>query len=260
MAIEVFNRFENKYLLSQSILDKVQSRLSEYMELDAYNKQHDTYTIANLYYDTPDHYLIRTSLKKPAYKEKLRVRAYGVPATDEKVYVEIKKKFVGLVNKRRSALTLNEAYTFLETGNLPEEQNYQNRQVLREIAYMLETRKLCPALYLAYDRRAYFGIGQSDLRVSFDCNIRTRRYDLELEAGDYGAALLNKAQWLMEIKTAQSIPVWLSRLLAENNIYPTSFSKYGAEYTKTIVRKEPQIVYSHQPETTPAHGLAAVAV
>lgn len=105
MAIEVFNRYENKYMLSQSVFEKVQARLSEYMELDAYNKQHETYTISNLYYDTPDNYLIRTSLQKPNYKEKLRVRAYGVPDTGDKVYVEIKKKFAGLVNKRRSALS-----------------------------------------------------------------------------------------------------------------------------------------------------------
>lgn len=248
MAIEIFNRYETKYILNASVYEKVQSRISEYMELDEYNKQNETYTISNLYYDTSDNYLIRTSLQKPNYKEKLRLRAYGVPNMDEKVYVEIKKKVAGLVNKRRSSLKLNEAYDFLQTGIIPDEKPYQNRQVLKEISYMLEIHDLLPMLYLAYDRRAYFGIGQQDLRISFDCNIRTRRYDLFLESGDYGSPLLNENQWLMEIKSAQSIPVWLGRLLSEYKIYPTSFSKYGAEYTKTVAGKEQQIIYSYQPK------------
>ncbi len=234
MAIEVFNRYENKYILDAATVPMLQSRLLEHMRPDAYNEDRETYTITNLYYDTPDSHLIRTSLAKPKYKEKLRLRAYGIAAPDAKVYVEIKKKVAGLVNKRRSALKLQEAYAFLESGILPKAQPYQNRQVLREIDYMLQIHALQPALYLAYDRRAYFGIAQPDLRISFDRKIRTRRYDLSLEAGDHGALLLAPDRWVMEIKVAQSIPFWLSRLLSDYQIYPASFSKYGTEYRQTL--------------------------
>jgi SPX domain protein involved in polyphosphate accumulation len=248
MAIEVFNRYENKYMLSEDTLEKVQRELTAYMEPDPYNKQNETYTISNLYYDTQDNHLIRTSLQKPKYKEKLRLRAYGVPNEDTNVYAEIKKKFRGLVNKRRSTVKLNEAYEFLQTGIIPDEKPYQNRQVLREIAYILDTHDLHPALYIAYDRKAYFGVGQHDLRISFDTNIRTRRFDLTLESGDYGKLLLPQEQWLMEIKSSQSIPVWLSKLLSEYKIYPTSFSKYGAEYTRMLESEKPQIIYTLVPE------------
>ena len=234
MAIEVFNRYENKYLLDERTLRHIQEHLGNRMELDAYNKAQDTYSICNIYYDTDDSYLIRRSLSKPKYKEKLRRRSYGVPYPEGKVYVEIKKKSRGLVNKRRSALMLNEAYEFLRSGHLPRWQPYMNRQVLREIQYMLECYQLRPALYLAYDRRAYFGSGSDDLRVSFDSNIRTRRWDLRLEAGDYGEPLLAPGKTLMEIKTAGSIPLWLCKLLSEYRIYPVSFSKYGREYTKQM--------------------------
>lgn len=266
MTIEVFNRYENKYLLGQDVLARLQERLSEYMELDEYNRQHETYTISNLYYDTPDSHLIRTSLQKPRYKEKLRLRAYGVPDADTKVYVEIKKKFRGLVNKRRSGLRLDEADEFLRTGNLPDAQPYQNRQVLREIAYMLEIYDLQPALYLAYDRKAFFGIGQHDLRISFDTNIRTRRDELSLTAGEHGTRLLPPGQWLMEIKTAQSIPRWLSAFLTENTIYPVSFSKYGAEYKQMLQNeqmlqnKRSGLVYTFAPEATAACFRAAITV
>lgn len=234
MAIEVFNRFESKYLLDENTFAKLERKLSDYMEPDAYNKSRQTYTITNLYYDTADNYLIRTSLAKPKYKEKLRLRAYGIADQNSKVFVEIKKKFNGLTNKRRSALELAEAYDFLQSGELPEATPYMNMQVLQEIKYILEQHELRPALYLAYDRRAYFGTGEHDLRVSFDCNIRSRRKDLSLEAGDYGEPLLTGNTWLMEIKSACSIPLWLVHLLSEYKIYPTSFSKYGVEYMQTM--------------------------
>ena len=120
MAIEVFNRHENKYLVDGQILARLQTVIADHMDLDPYNKKNPTYTITNIYYDTDDSYLIRTSLQKPRYKEKLRLRGYGVPGLDDKVYVEIKKKFSGVVNKRRSAMILADAYDFLQTGKLPE--------------------------------------------------------------------------------------------------------------------------------------------
>jgi len=221
VAIEVFNRHENKYLINSATVDQLQNDLMLRMVLDPYNQKFSTYTITNIYYDTDDSFLIRTSLQKPCYKEKLRLRGYGVPGLDDKVYVEIKKKVNGLVNKRRSAIKLVEAYDFLNSGQLPEPQPIHNRQVLREIAYLLSQHELKPRLYLAYDRRAYFGQDDSDLRVSFDCNIRCRRDDLRLEAGDFGEQLLPDGCWLMEIKTARGIPFWLSRLLSERQIFPT---------------------------------------
>lgn len=234
MAIEVFNRYENKYLLSVKTFEVLERRLAEYMELDEYNRSHETYSITNLYYDTPDSYLIRTSLAKPAYKEKLRMRAYGVPEPDSRVYVEIKKKVAGLTNKRRSEIVLADAYPFLQTGTLPAPDPRLNTQVLHEIEYMLERHPLRPALYLAYDRRAYFGIGEHDLRISFDRGLRSRRTELKMEAGDFGEPLLGGDTWLMEVKSSQSLPLWLARLLAELQIFPTSFSKYGYEYTRTL--------------------------
>ncbi len=260
MAIEVFNRYENKYLLDGDTFEKLQGGLCQSMGLDTHNQGQETYPVASLYYDTPDNTLIRTSLEKPRYKEKLRLRAYGVPGPDEKVYVEIKKKVAGLVNKRRSALRLEDAYDFLASGEPPRPRPYQNRQVLGEIAYLLQTYDLYPAVYLAYDRLAWFGTAEPDLRVSFDRNIRTRRYDLALEAGDYGSPLLPDGCWLMEIKAARSIPLWLCRLLSDYEIYPTSFSKYGTEYQKTLeAAKAPQLVYHFQPQKAARPRKAAAA-
>lgn len=237
MAIEVFNRFEHKYMLDKKTFLRVLDIMDKHMVLDSYNKDHKPYTIANIYFDSPDDYLIRTSLSKPVYKEKLRLRAYGVPEPDGLAYLEIKKKFKGLVNKRRTALRLNEAYELIKTGKAPALKDYMNPQVLCELEYFLKIYDLSPKLYLAYDRIAYFEKDNNDLRISFDMNIRTRRYDLRPEAGDYGEKLLEDDVYLMEIKTSLAKPLWLSHMLSELGIKRRSFSKYGTEFKKTISKQ-----------------------
>lgn len=233
MPIEVFNRYEHKYLIDRATYEKVLEIMDRHMTLDKHNQDHKPYTIANVYYDTPDDYLIRKSLSKPVYKEKLRLRSYGVPNSDTKVFLEIKKKYNGLVNKRRSVLKLSEAHNLLETGKIPEIKDYMNGQVLNEIAYFLSHYDLMPKVYLAYDRVAYFEQGNQDLRISFDMNIRSRRYNVALEKGDYGEMLLDGDTYLMEIKTSRAKPLWLTNMLTELNIKRQSFSKYGTEYKNT---------------------------
>lgn len=235
MAIEIFNRYENKYLLDKATYNSIQNRLLSHMELDRFNGQDGFYAICNLYLDTKDDYLIRNSICAPKYKEKLRIRSYGIPKEDEKVYFEIKKKFCGLVNKRRTILKLNEVYDFISTGIKPNPEKYMNRQVINEIAYMLKIYDLEPKLYITYNRTAFFSKESKSLRITFDTNIRTRRYDLKLESGDYGENLLENDRVLMEVKTENVIPLWLTKLLSEYKIYKTSFSKYGTEYEKMLI-------------------------
>jgi len=232
MAIEIFNRRENKYRINSEQFELLNAEFAKVMTPDKFCRDGKTYCINNIYYDTPDNSLIRTSLAKPTYKEKLRLRAYGIPDNDSKVFVEIKKKVNGVVNKRRTTMKLNEAYRFLQNGAVETVEPDMNKQVVREIEYMLSHYKLQPTVALSYERLAYFG--DNDLRVSFDRNIRTRRNDLALERGTHGDELLDKGEWLMEIKTSKAYPVWLCKLLSENKIYPTSFSKYGEEYKEYL--------------------------
>lgn len=234
MAIEVFNRYEHKYMLDRETFLKVLKVMDEHMVIDQHNIGHKPYTIANIYYDTVDDFLIRTSLSKPEYKEKLRLRAYGIPGNEDKVFLEIKKKFKGIVGKRRTKLKLNEAYSFVKTGEMPEIKEYMNEQVVREIKYILNIYDLHPKLYLAYDRIAYFEKSNNDLRISFDMNIRSRRYDLKLESGDHGERLLQNDVILMEIKTSLAKPLWLTNMLSELEIRRNRFSKYGTEFKKMI--------------------------
>lgn len=237
MAIEVFSRYEKKYLIDDKTYQYIIDRISSRMVPDKYSKNGEFYNIANIYYDTPDDALIRASIEKPVYKEKLRLRSYGVPELDDKVFLEIKKKYKGLVNKRRTKLRLNEAYALTIDGASPLLKDYMNPQVLAEIEYFLKMYDLQPKVYLTYDRRAYFAIDDSDFRVTFDTNIRSRRENVRLELGNYGDLLIGNDVWLMEVKSSMAVPLWFAEILSDAKVYAVSFSKYGTEYKKYLLQK-----------------------
>lgn len=237
MAIEVFNRIEKKYLLSEDMYGKFYEEMKPYMELDKYCNDGKCYSIYNLYYDTETDELIRRSIEKPVYKEKLRLRSYRIPQADDRIFLEIKKKYQGVVNKRRTKLTLKQAYDFVNNGIIPVEGNYINAQVVRELDYFIKLYKPQPKVFLAYDRVALFGRDDNNLRITFDRNIRTRRDNPEIDKGDYGEQLLPQKKILMEIKTATSFPLWLTELLNRYEIRNVSFSKYGTEYGNFITNE-----------------------
>ena len=210
--------------------------MAEYVKPDVYSN----YTIRNIYYDTPDFQLIRTSLEKPVYKEKLRVRGYGAPGDRDTVFVELKKKFEGVVYKRRITLECGEAVRYLKGEPLA-----APSQISREIDWFLRNYPIGPAAYIAYDREAYAGVEDSDLRVTFDTDLRGRNWDVDLRLGDYGERILPQEAILMELKIPGSAPMWLARLLSENGIFATSFSKYGTYY-KQLLGAEPKRGYYFQ--------------
>ncbi len=222
MAQTVFNRYEKKYLLPEEIYLELRTRLRPYMQEDQYG----LHTICNIYYDTPQYDLVRRSIEKPVYKEKLRLRSYGVPTLDSNVFLEIKKKYQKIVNKRRIQLPLWEAYAYVEQGIRPK----KDSQILREIDFFLQRYPLQRGLFLAYDRIALYERENPDFRVTFDHNIRYRQMDMGLEQGDQGELLLPGQYYLMESKIMGAAPLWFSQLLAELSIYPVSFSKYGNIY------------------------------
>lgn len=238
MSAEVFNRYEKKYMIDYDMYKLLLEQLSAHMIDDKYNFNKEFYTISNIYYDTEDDRLIRRSIEKPVYKEKLRVRGYGAAEPDTEVFLEIKKKYKGMVNKRRISIPLKDAYKFIEMGELRGEKIY-NTQIVSELEYFINIYgRLFPKVLIAYDRKAFLGINEPDLRVTFDTNIRARRDNVRLEAGDYGEMILPQGVWLMEIKSINSMPMWLVDILNVNNIRSNSFSKYGTEYIKNMLKNK----------------------
>ena len=225
----VFERTEKKYLLSETRYNKVLKLIQPYMQQDEYGLT----TICNIYFDTESNDLIRRSIDKPIYKEKLRLRSYGIPRENDNVFLEIKKKWKSTVYKRRITLSYKEAEDYLYRGILPETKS----QIFKEIDYFINFYDPQPKLFLAYDRVAYIGINDSSLRITFDNNIRSRPDDLHLADGDKGVLLDMPEKYLMEIKVSNTMPIWMVRMLSDLEIYPVSFSKYGNVYGKSLLKK-----------------------
>jgi hypothetical protein len=235
VAIKSFKRYEKKYLLNKDQYDMLIPRLLEHMNSDEYCKSGETYNIYNIYYDTDNSDVIRHSISKPYYKEKLRLRSYSVPKSqDDKVFLELKKKINGIVNKRRVVLALGEAQHFLKEGFKPFSEDFKSKQVLNEIEYYLRRNEVHPAVYIGYQRRAFFGKENKDFRLTFDSRILTRREDLCLESGCFGEDILADNNYLMEVKILGAMPLWFADILAEFSIYSTHFSKYGKEYMNHV--------------------------
>lgn len=222
MAQEVFKRYEKKYMLTRRQYDALREMTADRLTVDEYGK----HTICNIYFDTENYSLIRASIDKPVYKEKLRLRSYGIPTADSPVFLEIKKKFDGIVYKRRAQMTLAQAYRYIDGGKMPDKS-----QILNEIDWFMHFYKPVPQVYLAYDRVAMYDKYDPEVRVTFDTNIRWRDSALGLENGAWGAVLLDEESYVMEIKISGAMPLWLSAVLDKLKIYPASYSKYGTCYT-----------------------------
>lgn len=229
MSQETFNRVEKKYLLNTYQYDKLMIYLKDKIEPNKffYSK------ICNVYFDTDNYDLIRKSIEKPKYKEKVRARSYGVPDLNDYVFFEIKKKCQGVVGKRRIEIKLSDLYNYINFGFISKS---ANPQILKEISYCFNRYNLKPKMYIAYDRYSYYGRDNKNFRITFDTRIRSRNYDLNLDRGDYGEMLLNDGEYLMEVKTLGGVPIWFSHLLSELKIYSRSFSKYGNAYKRDLMR------------------------
>ena len=236
MAIEIFNRQELKFIIDTRQFKQILPVITAYMKPDAHNKNDRTYRLHNLYVDTEDHALIRHSTAKPVvYKEKLRVRSYTGFEDNPVVFLEIKKRYKRLTNKRRTKIPYEEALQFIATGTLPRQHGYMNGQVVRELESILQTREHKPKTYITYDRLAFSALDPaSDLRVTFDTNITAQRYGETQQT-----LLLDDERIVMELKSYYSAPLWLVELLDEHNIHKQSFSKYGREYLHFLQTTKP---------------------
>lgn len=224
---ESFARVETKYMLTPDQEEAIEAGL---------RRRGFTCTdfgspaVQSLYYDTPDHQLIRDSLERPIYKEKLRLRAYGAPGTQSTSFVEVKKKYDGVVYKRRAALPLQEAFIGLSRECLPENAG----QVGREALWLVKRYSLVPSVVIAYDRNAWFSAQEPSVRITFDRNLAFRDHDLDLTSKTENTVFTRPDQRLMEVKTGGTYPLWLARLLWDTRAKRVHYSKYGYAYQHYI--------------------------
>lgn len=236
MTLLNFNRVEKKYLMKEKEYKELMNLLKNYIEPDEYPVS----TTNTLYYDTPDFRIARYSYLKTAFREKIRVRSYDqFPTDNSESFIELKKKFDGIVYKRRVYTTVGKALHYL---------NYdfdaiEKTQIRGELDYFIKRmRTLEPAVYMYYDRNSYKDKETGDLRFTFDKNIVFRNYDLTLTEGNHGEHIIEPDEILMEIKVPRPYPLWLTDALSQLQIYPRSCSKYKSAYER--LREKGAITYN----------------
>ena len=261
---DTFERKEVKYRLNAGQRRFIEAQLAGHMELDAYGRSR----VTSIYFDTPTHDLICRSIEKPLYKEKLRLRFYGELREDACVFLELKKKFRGIVYKRRVACSYAAARAFMggmpysqacRAYPLPDEQaaraslSPHSLQIVGEIdAFIERHRPLEPSMVVSCDRSAYAPVagqvvsggsnaggaptGQASLRITFDADIVYQ--DLNGPASRAVRPLLAPGEAIMELKSAGAYPLWLVRALDECAAYPTSFSKVGEAFKQCVAQHD----------------------
>ena len=222
--MEFFKRQEQKYILSETEYDKVLKLCEKYIEPDIYHKS----TIFNIYLDNEYDELINKSINRPVFKQKIRLRSYNKPGLNDLVFLELKGKFKETVFKRRVQLKLTDFYKYMDTGIIPD---VKNKQIMKEIDYLIKFYNLKPKIFLRYDRTCYIEKNNRDFRITFDNNLRSRINDLRLE-NEEGKLYSNENFYIMEIKANGGIPLWFTDILSSIKLYRESFSKIGKIYLK----------------------------
>ena len=227
-----YTRKEMKYMVSGAVLEVLQRELEPYLKKDKFFFER----IHNIYYDNDFDDLICTSIQKPVFKEKMRLRGYEFEGEMfPYVYAEAKRKFKGIVYKRRTRFPMSELETFLSGKKSPAEV-LGDSQVAQEICFLIDKTRCYPKLYLSYDRYSYRAKNEEeDLRLTVDSNIVSRTELLNLSVNPkLDVPLIGSDDYLMEIKTGFAFPLWLTEILTRYKIFPVSFSKYGRIYEKSL--------------------------
>ena len=229
MSMNFFRRIEKKYLIDTERYILLMSRIGEKIQEDKYSGVN----VRSTYLDTPSFLIIRNSIDADVYKEKLRIRSYGDTEASSTAFIELKKKYMGVVYKRREALPFESIMAYVGGGPLP-----LDTQIMREIDYSIKLYGMPqPKMFISYDREAYVCGDEPTLRITFDTNVMYRTEKPLAIYGTEGVGILDKNKILMEIKTAGAVPLWLSRVLSEQKIYPSKYSKYGAAYKDYLQKR-----------------------
>lgn len=224
----IFKRYEIKYLLTSEQRQYIQDAMKPYTKLDEFGHS----IIRNIYFDTDNYRLVRHSIEKPVYKEKLRMRSYQSAGENDSVFMELKKKYQSVVYKRRIMLPQQEGFQMVQHP----EKVQADSQIKKEMMYFCEYyQSLKPVVYLSYEREAYYSFDGSDFRVTFDEEILSRTDRLFLDEDPGGCPLLEKGMSIMEIKTSGGMPMWMTQALTKMHLYKTSYSKYGTAYQKMML-------------------------
>jgi len=225
MAQEIFSRRELKYLIPSKTFQALAEDMMPYLRYDRFGDGFGRYNITSLYFDSPEHAIYYETRNKLPFRQKLRLRIYDQATLDSPSFLEVKQKFKNVVNKRRTLLPLSHAYEYINNG-MNDHLDVSNGQILKEVDHFKQLYDLRPEIVVSYDRQAFHGIYEDDLRVTFDYNLMCRNDDLRIENGPHGEHFVNQDLVVLEVKVTHSIPLWLTKMLQDYGLQKQGVSKF----------------------------------
>ncbi len=242
MNKDTFKRKEIKYVLDAAQHERLRSVVYEQLPPAVFG----TGRVSSLYLDTADRSVIARSLEKPLYKEKMRVRWYGAPdlMAAHDAFIELKKKYDGIVYKRRLQVSPGKVRAFLsgmpcadlvqqDVRALDGQTDAQRIQIARELdAARARAARLRPSVIISCDRTSFGTDDENGLRITFDEHLHAQG----LFDGESKFPLMAERHAIMEVKCTGAYPLWLVSALNSAKAYPASFSKYGRFYALTQPR------------------------
>ncbi len=244
--LDVFERKEMKYRLCATQLESLISAFETRLLPD----ERGITLVRSLYFDTPAHDLIARSMESPLYKEKLRLRVYGQasePGTP--AFLEIKKKFKGIVYKRRVLVSIGAAHLIIEGASLSEALaahplndealaaealTPHREQIAREIAFFIQRHDARRPSILTQCERQAFTSSDGDLRVTIDRNLSYKANPQSIADTHFAIPLIPQTEAVMELKCTHALPLWLAGELSAVCAYKQSFSKCGTAYGHSV--------------------------
>lgn len=224
--IKRFNRYEIKYAIPVRSLAVLKPDLERFLAKDSYGGSRGFYSIASLYFDTPDLDCYRNKIDGLLFRRKLRIRIYP-DRPDGPAFVEIKQRVNRTVQKRRLAMTLEDAYRMCSGSMRFKLSDADDQEVADEVHYLVTSLQLRPKNVIAYSRQAYVGHAlDPGMRLTFDTLIRTRAAGFDLEVPHKMQLAYSPQLAVMEVKANERVPHWMTSLLARHQCTLTRVSKY----------------------------------
>lgn len=224
----IFERVEAKYVLTRKQYEMIMNKFSNRLVPDSFPHS----DISSIYFDTDDYRLIRSSLEKGSYREKLRLRSYCLEDDTSEVFLEMKKKYHGVTYKRRQATTYRQAMNYILFGKKP-----CDTQIMKEVDYLMcKYPDLKPKVLIRYQRDSFVSKEDNSLRITFDYKIQYSTDNLILMNNNPEKILTDDDTIIMEVKSLNAMPLWMTHTLDKMNIFPGNFSKYAQIYTSDILK------------------------
>ncbi|MDB6037271.1 MAG: hypothetical protein JWM99_1112 [Verrucomicrobiales bacterium] len=225
-------RFELKYVISESLALCIREFVSGYLELDEFGATMPNYSypVHSLYLDSRDLRTYRSTVSGDKNRFKLRLRYYD-DSPETPIFFEIKRRMNTTILKERGGVKRASVKTLL-AGQLPcVDDLVSNRPShmagLQRFAHLMTALNAEPKVHVAYLREAWISRHDNSIRVTLDRHVQC---DLDptarLDTQSVNPVVVFNGLVILELKFTNRFPDWFNHLVATFGLAQAGAAKY----------------------------------